>query len=65
MDEFKPLFVGRAVRVLSAPRGEFRGRTLLPESVAAAATSALRQLACDGGEFDRAVFEAAVEGIRR
>jgi gamma-tubulin complex component 4 len=59
------LFVGRAVRVLSHPRGDFRGRVLLPESVAADATAALRRLACDGGEFDRAVFETAMEGIRR
>ena len=42
------LFVGRAVRVLSHPRGAFRGRTLLPESVAADATAALRRLARDG-----------------
>ena len=59
------LFVGRAVRVLSQPRGEFRGRTLLPESISRDATAALRKLAGDGGEFDRAAFEAAVEGIRK
>lgn len=59
------LFVGRAVRVLSNPRGEFRGLDLLPEAVAADATAALRRLADDADDFHRAAFEAAVEGIRR
>jgi gamma-tubulin complex component 4 len=59
------LFVGRAVRVLSRPRGAFRGQTLLPESTSAEATAALRRLARSDGEFHRAAFDAAVEGIRR
>ena len=59
------LFVGRAVRVLSRPRGAFRGQSLLPESTSAEATAALRRLARSDGEFHRAAFDAAVEGIRR
>jgi len=59
------LFVGRAVRVLTRPRGAFRGDSLLPESTSAEATAALRRLARSDGEFHRAAFEAAVEAIRR
>ena len=59
------LFVGRAVRVLTRPRGAFRGDLLLPESTSAEATAALRRLARSDGEFHRAAFEAAVEAIHR
>ena len=63
------LFAGRAVRVLTRPRGEFAGGSLLPDAVASRATEALRGLARvegqgNDGEFDRLAFESTVEGIR-
>ena len=58
------LFIGRAVRVLSSPRGAFAGKSLLPAEVAAAATASLRALAKNDGEFDRASFELVLETIR-
>lgn len=63
------LFAGRAVRVLTRPRGEFAGGSLLPDVVASRATEALRGLARvegegNDGEFDRLAFESTVEGIR-
>ena len=64
------LFAGRAVRVLSRPRGDFTGGSLLPDATQRRATESLRVLAkAEGegndGEFDRLAFEGTVEGIRR
>ena len=65
------LFVGRAVRVLSRPRGAYFGRAtpLLPASHARRATRLIRDLAdaapSSDGAFDRARFEAAIREIER
>ena len=65
------LFVGRAVRVLSRPRGAYLGRAspLLPASHARRATRLIRDLAdaapSSDGAFDRARFEAAIREIER
>ena len=66
------LFVGRAVRVLSRPRGAYyfgRATPLLPASHARRATRLIRDLAdaapSSDGAFDRARFEAAIREIER
>ena len=65
------LFVGRAVGVLSRPRGAYFGRAtpLLPASHARRATRLIRDLAdaapSSDGAFDRARFEAAIREIER
>ena len=57
------LFVGRAVRVLTRPRGAFRGDSLCP-SRRRRRRRRRSAMARSDGEFHRAAFEAAVEAIR-
>jgi|TARA_B110000971_G_scaffold167576_1_gene171805 gamma-tubulin complex component 4 len=70
------LFAGRAVRILSKPKGGFKfsGQTsrgtncsnsLLPSSVTQSATQLIRGFASSHESFDRREFENVVENIRK
>lgn len=59
----KVLFVGKAVRVLSAPGGAFAGSQLLPASDVADIADQLRALQQEP-VFSKVAFERVVEGVR-
>ena len=69
------LFTGRAVRILSKPRGFSRGnfqrdslsirQSLLPDTVSKTATRLIREFASGDSQFDRHSFEHVVEQIKR
>jgi gamma-tubulin complex component 4 len=65
------LFAGRAVRVLSNPKGRFKAAggagagSRLPAAVANDATRRIRAVAARDDAFDRSGFETAIESIRK